>query len=159
MIEDDSRLPSVFTRQELYDLVWSEPVQGVAKRLSISDRGLAKVCVAANIPVAARGYWAKLKAGKPATRVPLPARGLGQSDQVHFHRSRYGYERESDADILSSPIPSPPVFTPEMATVRAQAAAMVRRAPLPLRDTHGWHSQIAKLLAARRQLNLPGSDN
>jgi len=35
-----------------------------------------------------------------------------------------------------------------MATVEAQAAAMVRCAPMPLRDSHGWHSQIQKLLNA-----------
>jgi hypothetical protein len=90
MTENDTPLPSVFTRQELYDLVWSEPVQSLAKRLSISDRGLAKVCVAANIPVPARGYWAKLQAGRRATRFPLPDRAFGQSDTVPVRRNRWG---------------------------------------------------------------------
>ncbi len=43
-------------------------------------RGLAKICAAANIPVPARGYWAKLQAGKHDKRWPLPARALGQPD-------------------------------------------------------------------------------
>ncbi len=33
-----------FTRQALYELVWSEPMQHLAKKFSISDRGLAKIC-------------------------------------------------------------------------------------------------------------------
>jgi hypothetical protein len=102
MTEKDAPLPAVFTRQQLYDLVWSEPVQSPAKRLSISDRGLSKVCTAANIPVPARGYWAKLQAGKKATSFPLPPRAFGQSDEVRVRRDRWGYERESDEDILSA---------------------------------------------------------
>lgn len=144
MTESDEVVPSVFTRQELYDLVWSQPVQSLAKKLSISDRGLAKVCAAANIPVPARGYWAKLQAGKAVASVPLPIRALGQSDNV---RIRHDLRRESNADILREVL-RPPVFTPDMRTVEAQAAAIVRRVPMPLRDSHGWHSQIAKLLDA-----------
>ncbi len=48
-----------FTRQELYDLVWSEPMRDLATKYSISDRGLAKACAAADIPVPERGYWNK----------------------------------------------------------------------------------------------------
>jgi hypothetical protein len=32
-----------FSRHELFDLVWSEPTRTIAKRLGISDVGLAKV--------------------------------------------------------------------------------------------------------------------
>jgi hypothetical protein len=117
------------------------------KRFSISDRGLAKTCAAANIPVPTRGYWAKLQAGKAVARYPLPPRALGQSDEVSIGRSAWSY-RESDAEILATPIPPVPVFEPEMEVVRSRADALVRKAPLPLRDTHGWHSQIAKLIAA-----------
>ena len=44
-----------FTRKELYDLVWSEPMRDIAKRLEISDVGLAKACRNAEIPVPPRG--------------------------------------------------------------------------------------------------------
>jgi hypothetical protein len=126
-----------FTRQSLYELAWSEPVQTLANRFSLSDRGLAKICVAANIPVPARGYWAKRQVGKPVTRPDLPPRALGQSDIVHIGRDWYRSGSE-DAEILANPIPPPPVFT----------AALVAKAPLPLRDSHGWHSQIQKPLSA-----------
>ena len=136
-----------FRRHELYELVWSEPMLALAKRFSISDRGLAKTCAAANIPVPTRGYWAKLQAGKAVARYPLPPRALGQSDDVSIGRSGWPYH-ESDSDILATPIPPVPVFEPDMDVVRSCAEALVRKAPLPLRNTHGWHSPIAKLMAA-----------
>jgi hypothetical protein len=123
-------------------------MQAVAKRFSISDRGLAKHCAAANIPVPTRGYWAKLQAGKAVARHPLPPRALGQSDEVSIGQGAWPYDRESDAEILATPIPPLPVFEPDMDVVRLQATALVRKAPLPLRDSHEWHPQIAKLHAA-----------
>ncbi len=58
----------VFTRDQLFGLVWAEPMQRVAARLGISDVGLAKACRAAAVPVPERGYWAKLQAGKKVER-------------------------------------------------------------------------------------------
>lgn len=150
-----------FTRAELHELVWSQPMRDLAKNYDISDRGLAKACAAANIPVPTRGYWAKLHAGKSVSQVELPVRGLGQIDRVVVGQHRWqNYERESDEEILRSPIPPPPTFEPDMEVVRLQAEALVRRAPLPLRGSHGWHSQIEKLLKAdearaRKQAESP----
>lgn len=143
-------MPHEFTRQSLYELAWSEPIQALAKKLSLSDRGLAKICVAANIAVPARGYWAKKQAGKPVTRPDLPPRALGQSDFVYIGRDWYA-RASDDTEILASPTPPPPTFEPDMNVVQAQAAALVAKAPLPLRDTHGCHSQIQKLLDADDQ--------
>jgi hypothetical protein len=140
-------MPHTFTRQALYDMAWSQPIQSLATSLSLSDRGLAKICAAANIPVPARGYWAKRQAGKRVERIQLPARGLGQSDTVHIGGDRYSNASE-DAEVLSAPIPPPTVFEPDMTTVQVQATALVAKAPLPLRDSYGWHSQIQKLLNA-----------
>src|SRR5436190_2101950 len=107
-------MPYSFTRRALYELVWSQPMQALAKRLSISDRGLAKTCAAANIPVPNRGYWAKLQAGRAVTRHPLPPRALGQSDEVSIGRGAWPDNRESDAEILATPIPPLPVFERDM---------------------------------------------
>lgn len=136
------------TRLEIYELAWSEPMQSLAKKFSLSDRGLAKICASANIPVPTRGYWARLQAGKKVERWRLPARALGQRETIWIGRSGWGDGRESDADILNAPVTPAPVFAPDMDDVRKQAAALVRKAPLPLRDTHGWHSQVVKCLAA-----------
>ncbi|MER9560656.1 hypothetical protein [Mesorhizobium sp. M0571] len=60
-----------FSREELYDLVWSTPIATLAEQFDISDRGLAKTCARYQIPVPGRGYWAKVEAGQPATKTPL----------------------------------------------------------------------------------------
>jgi hypothetical protein len=103
-------------QKALYEMAWSQPIQSLAKSLSLSDRGLAKICAAANIPVPARGYWAKKQAGKRVDQIRLPARGLGQSDTLHIGRDRYS--ASEDAEILSAPIPPAPVFEPDMTRSR-----------------------------------------
>ena len=60
------------SREELYKLVWEEPITTVAKRLGLSDVGLAKICKRYNIPRTERGYWAKKASGKFVRRIPLP---------------------------------------------------------------------------------------
>jgi hypothetical protein len=62
-----------YDREKIYQEIWSEPIQHVAKRYKLSDVGLAKVCRKLNIPRPGRGYWAIKAAGKTtARRPPLP---------------------------------------------------------------------------------------
>src|SRR5438045_1446917 len=63
-----------FTREELYDLVWSEPMTKAAQRFGMSDVGLKKICVKNSVPVPARGYWRRLEVGKGTRRPPLSKR-------------------------------------------------------------------------------------
>ncbi len=92
------------TRIELYDLVWSQPMQRLAKQFGISDVALAKACRRATIPVPKRGYWAKSQAGKKVTRIPLPPRGPGMSDDVFVGGRRHHWYEISDEE-LHNPIP------------------------------------------------------
>lgn len=70
------------TRQELYQQVWIDPMVRVAKRLGMSDRGLAKLCERIHIPTPPRGYWAKRAHDHPAGRPTL----TGSPDEViDFH--------------------------------------------------------------------------
>ena len=48
------------------------PVTEVAKRYKISDAAIHKVCKSLDIPTPPQGYWAKLRAGKPVKKLPLP---------------------------------------------------------------------------------------
>jgi hypothetical protein len=59
------------TREEVYELVWSEPMRVVAPRLGLSDRGLAKACERLKIPRPGRGYWEKKRRGRTVRRPPL----------------------------------------------------------------------------------------
>jgi hypothetical protein len=60
-----------FTRQQLYELVWKEPIQSLAPNFGLSDRGLAKLCERHAIPTPPRCYWAKRQAGHKVAKIPL----------------------------------------------------------------------------------------
>lgn len=61
----------MITREELFDLIWTVPMVTAAKRFSVSDSYLARVCARLNVPRPARGYWAKLAVGKAPARPAL----------------------------------------------------------------------------------------
>jgi hypothetical protein len=60
------------SRQELYNLVWAEPMITVCKRFGLTDNGLRKKCKSMDIPTPPVGYWSKLKHGKKTEIIPLP---------------------------------------------------------------------------------------
>jgi hypothetical protein len=64
-------------RDELYRMVWAEPVEKLAARYGISGRGLAKICGRLAISVPPRGYWAQLQHGHTPEPVPLPPASRG----------------------------------------------------------------------------------
>jgi hypothetical protein len=63
------------SREELYEKVWSIPMQKLAVEFGSSDRGFAELCRRHQIPVPPRGYWARLHVGQSVKRIPLPAVG------------------------------------------------------------------------------------
>jgi hypothetical protein len=58
-------------RDDLYKMVWTEPMIKTAAKYGLSDRGLAKICAKLKIPVPGRGYWAKIRRGLKIPRPPL----------------------------------------------------------------------------------------
>lgn len=60
------------TREELYNLIWSEPMSKLAKILGISDVGLAKICRRLNIPRPEQGHWLRIRNGWPVKVKTLP---------------------------------------------------------------------------------------
>ena len=63
---------NVYDRETLYNEVWESPVTEVAKRYQVTDVAIHKVCKSLDIPTPPLGYWAKLRAGRPVTKAPLP---------------------------------------------------------------------------------------
>ncbi|GAA0387416.1 hypothetical protein [Paenibacillus motobuensis] len=63
---------NIYDRETLYKEVWMVPVTEVAKRYGVSDVTIRKVCQSLDIPTPPVGYWAKLRAGKTVTPIPLP---------------------------------------------------------------------------------------
>lgn len=71
-----------YGREELFDLIWSKPIQQLAKEFGMSDVALAKKCKAVGIPRPGRGYWAKIEAGMKAKKPKLPKATRGQVDRI-----------------------------------------------------------------------------
>lgn len=53
-----------FTRIELYNLVWEEPLTHIAKKYQITDSGIRKICKKKDIPLPPLGYWQKKQYNK-----------------------------------------------------------------------------------------------
>jgi len=134
-----------FTRQELSDHVWSEPMKKLAPRFGVSDVALAKACRRADIPVPERGYWARLQAGKAVVKRLLPARGLGMSDVVSVGEIPCETHDELVSRLLSEPIPAPPVFSEDLARVTERVRKIVGRVAAP-HASHRLHPLVARLL-------------
>ena len=61
-----------FTRNDLYELIWSQPTIKIAEKYDISDTWLAKICKEMEVPKPSRGYWTKTQAGSKLKKPTLP---------------------------------------------------------------------------------------
>lgn len=87
--------PTMMTREDLYDAVWTTPMSRLAEEYGISGNGLAKICGREEIPYPPRGYWAKHAVGKAPKQIPLP-----KSDGART------------IVIRPTPLPPPPIELP-----------------------------------------------
>ena len=102
---------NVYNRETLYQEVWDEPVSTVAKRYKVSDVAIHKVCKSLGIPTPSLGYWAKLRAGKPVIRKPLPkiespvqkiGAQTGAPDQQETSKDTLAFLSEEDRSVILS---------------------------------------------------------
>ncbi len=61
------------TREQLYELVWQEPMLRIGERFGLSSSYMARVCTELRVPRPPRGYWSQLEFGKAPERPALPA--------------------------------------------------------------------------------------
>lgn len=59
------------TREQLYEQVWTTPIDRLAKDYGLSGTGLAKICFRHQVPRPGRGYWAMKAHGYRATQHKL----------------------------------------------------------------------------------------
>jgi hypothetical protein len=138
-------MPNSFTRQELYDLVWSEPMTKLKARFGISDVAVAKICRRNDIPIPNRGYWAKLQAEKQTFKPKLPQRRLGMPETVTIGENRHrGWHTKEQ--ILEMDIPPPPEFAEPVAELRARVKKLVGRV-IHKTTLESTHPSIGRLLA------------
>ncbi|HKJ80966.1 MAG TPA: hypothetical protein VJ954_03000, partial [Ignavibacteriaceae bacterium] len=90
-----------FTRQQLYDLVWSTPMSTLAKQYQISDNGLRKICKKLNIPMPYLGYWQKLQYGKEVWKEELPANYTGKDVVVLNETDAESIKKGKESSIKS----------------------------------------------------------
>ncbi|QIN60314.1 hypothetical protein SBC1_02890 [Caballeronia sp. SBC1] len=142
----------VFTRKQLYELVWTGPITTLAKTLLISDVGLAKACRRGDIPLPPRGYWAKLTAGKCVARPLLPLRAPGASDRVEVGSGQPRLFRPDNTDgnddgvERDDPPPEPPVYDEALDAVEARIRHALPAKFKFARGLDNAHPQIARLL-------------
>ncbi len=100
---------NVYDRETLYNEVWEKPVTEVAKRYKVSDVAIHKVCKALDIPTPPAGYWAKLRAGKPVSVIPLPSSDkpsrktgiqTGSTNQATEKKESLAFINEEDRTVI-----------------------------------------------------------
>ena len=62
----------MISREELYELIWFNPMTKAAAQFNVSNTYLARICSLLHVPKPPRGYWAKRAVGKAPPQTPLP---------------------------------------------------------------------------------------
>jgi len=86
-----------FERETLYELVWTAPVLEVSRHLGVSDVALAKLCRRAQVPLPARGYWARVESGQQIGPPPLPPAPEGLPVLLRIRGTNPRPERPAEA--------------------------------------------------------------
>ncbi len=129
------------TREALYDLVWSEPGTHVARRFGVSDVAVAKWCRRTGVPRPPAGYWARLRAGRAASKASLPALRADQEDAILLKQAPACGE-------CGGELPQPPPFLELVADPipvsdrLRRAHPLVRATRAAYRSTRGRSNQV-----------------
>lgn len=144
------------TREELYELVWSEPRTTLAKKFGVSDVWVAKQCALAHVPMPAAGHWAKLRNGRAVRRPALPMRFPGQAPTISVGGANSGrswpYVVDLDAPVVA------PNFKEDIEAQVAAAIAVIGKVQVR-RDLSSPHRGLSRVLRkeARRRAKISES--
>ena len=72
MTKPERQLKDSVTREELYQMIWEEPVTKIAKAYGISNNAIRKKCKKMNVPLPPLGYWSKVQHGYKPKIIKLP---------------------------------------------------------------------------------------
>src|SRR5262249_11830303 len=125
------QMPQQFSRAELYDLAWEEPMRDLAAKFGLSDVGLAKIYKKAAIPFPQRGYWAKKRSGAKTARPGLPPRLPGAAECIWIggEPRNWAWGEGREETLLATPVPPEPVFDEDMEALTARARSIVGHVP------------------------------
>ena len=79
LVLDENPRMEKLTREELFELVWTTPMNKLAARFGVSGVALAKTCARFNIPRPAQGHWQRLALGTATEKPQLPPSDDGNS--------------------------------------------------------------------------------
>ncbi|MEP6263002.1 MAG: hypothetical protein ABJ092_15605 [Gillisia sp.] len=101
----------VFSREELYKLVWKIPVKQITEDYMVSYQSFKKLCSDNKIPLPPNGYWSKKKFGKESPPTPLPIQDL-KEEKITLYKRKEGDQKDlgelSDFDKLKLQIENDP---------------------------------------------------
>lgn len=120
-----------FTRQQLYELVWKEPVEKLAPKFGLSDRGLAKLCERHAIPTPPRGYWARKQAGQKVVKIPL-IQLEGSSLRDDYAITRFALPKTPAAKEDEAPDPLLAFYTEQLSEIGKISVAKTLANPHPI---------------------------
>lgn len=97
----------MFSREELFDLVWGEPVTHISRRFKINAVEIRQACKEMNIPLPKMGYWQKIKFGKVSDIEKLPKEYSGITTiSFNIIQNKYNAERNEAAVVAEFIVPN-----------------------------------------------------
>ncbi len=136
-----SRSLSHLSRQELYDLVWSQPTSKLAVEFRVSDVAIAKQCRRLKVPKPSLGYWARVAAGQTPKKQPLPPQANAVLEQI-VQKPGPKILRLPDDGATLHPLAADLLKAIKSAKRESYKRAEVREGPLP-------ETAVSKVLAHR----------
>lgn len=83
-----------FTRQQLYDTIWSKPMSHLAAELGTTTGILSTLLRRADIPTPSSGHWMRKEFGKPIEQPPLPPTPSGCVEPIVLDTEKQGVRRK-----------------------------------------------------------------
>ncbi|PKP92605.1 MAG: TetR/AcrR family transcriptional regulator [Alphaproteobacteria bacterium HGW-Alphaproteobacteria-16] len=145
------------TRDQLYELVWAEPLANVAARFGLSANGIAKICDRLGIPRPERSYWMRAGDTRPA-RLPLSPAPAGVDEVVVLGAgramARRPRSRRSRADRRSELLDAAAAMALEAGVAEVTLKRLAREIGISEAQAHNCFPGRTDLLLAltRREL-------
>jgi len=86
----------VFSREELYEMVWQITVKRITVDYMVSFNSFKKICSDNKIPLPPNGYWNKKKHGKESPPTPLPNQDL-KGEKITLYKRKEEDQRDLGA--------------------------------------------------------------
>lgn len=126
-----------FTRQQIYDRVWSKPMSHLAAELGTTGI-LSTFLRRADIPTPSSGHWMRKEFGNPTEQPPLPPTPSGCVEPLVLDTEKQEAKRKPKhiaADLtpdlsVAQKTPAPTPENPVQATPKPRPGTRSRKSPL-----------------------------